>query len=440
MKASLRFSVFGLLSAVSSVALAMLWSGPVAAQQCRWQCGGGVSVLAPCNSRSDPCPPPAPRTSSPSSGGGYQAPSYDYEAARRAQEAAAAAERQRQAEAERIERERLAEEKRKNDEFIRNRDATVNTLKGSSGGAMSQLKGLAGTDSSGLRGSGFDTGSQLKSAPAAVVDTRNEPAELGGKSNLKGAIAKPSKPAPHTDASVVDARNVPSGLPKGLDNAIASAYSDAPSGVSDRVRKGFQAVMSKDWKVAKAWFQDALNRDPTNAGLKRLVALTDGPQQANKQPATVDAKGANVPPSKAKPASTSPTNPNLQLPDPNDIRFLFPGLQAMKDKAAPVFKTLPDGRVVQMPQDSDMEFLFGPRGASSASPASAPKPTPTFIVGKNGQLIQVPENSDQKSATYIIGKDGKLLQVPQPSDSLLLFPGNSPATTPKPAGQSGKTK
>ena len=70
------------------------------------------------------------------------------------------------------------------------------------------------------------------------------------------------KPAPSADTSVVDARNVPSGLPKGLDNAIASAYLSAPPGVSDRVRKGFQAVMVRDWKVAKAWFQDALNRDP----------------------------------------------------------------------------------------------------------------------------------------------------------------------------------
>lgn len=149
MKTKLRFLVFGLLPAVSSVALAMLWSGPVAAQQCRVQCGGGVSVLAPCNTRTDPCP----RPSSPApGGGGYQAPSYDYEAARRAQEAAAAAERQRQAEAERIERERLAEEKRKNDEFIRNRDATARTLRGGIGTSASPNDG-------GLRGSStVDTG------------------------------------------------------------------------------------------------------------------------------------------------------------------------------------------------------------------------------------------------------------------------------------------
>ena len=74
---------------------------------------------------------------------------------------------------------------------------------------------------------------------------------------------------------MVDARNVPSGLSKAVDNAIASAYSDAPPGVSDRVRKGFQAVADRDWKVAQAWFEDALNRDPGNANLKHLVAILD---------------------------------------------------------------------------------------------------------------------------------------------------------------------
>jgi len=71
--------------------------------------------------------------------------------------------------------------------------------------------------------------------------------------------------------NVVDTRNVPSGLPRAIDDAIAGAYRDAPPGVIDRVRKGFQAVMTRDWEVARAWFSDALNRDPTNAGLKSLI-------------------------------------------------------------------------------------------------------------------------------------------------------------------------
>jgi len=103
--------------------------------------------------------------------------------------------------------------------------------------------------------------------------------------NYLTAVNRTAKPesAPGADASVVDARNVPSGLSKSVENAIVSAYSDAAPGVSDRVRKGFQAVMDRDWKVAKAWFEDAFNRDPGNANLKRLVALVGQTPEVKKQ-------------------------------------------------------------------------------------------------------------------------------------------------------------
>lgn len=80
---------------------------------------------------------------------------------------------------------------------------------------------------------------------------------------------------PLSDPMVVNACNVPSGLPQGVERAIAGAYKDAPPGVTERVSKGFQSVMTRDWKVAKAWFEDALNHDPTNLGIKRLAALCD---------------------------------------------------------------------------------------------------------------------------------------------------------------------
>ena len=80
-----------------------------------------------------------------------------------------------------------------------------------------------------------------------------------------------------SDATLVDAQEVSSGLPISVINAIADVFSDAPPGVSDRVRKGFQAVMTKDWDAARAWFQDALNRDPGNAGLKSFIVAVDSP-------------------------------------------------------------------------------------------------------------------------------------------------------------------
>lgn len=70
-----------------------------------------------------------------------------------------------------------------------------------------------------------------------------------------------------TDTMVVDARNVPSGLPKSVDDAIPHT----PSG--ERVRKGFEAIQDGDWLVALAWFKDARNKEPGNPGLGRLVDL-----------------------------------------------------------------------------------------------------------------------------------------------------------------------
>ena len=63
--------------------------------------------------------------------------------------------------------------------------------------------------------------------------------------------------------------------PKMFDSVVANVVPKASAEVSERVRKGFQAVMNQDWKTSKAWFEDALSRDPKNLGLKRLVALAD---------------------------------------------------------------------------------------------------------------------------------------------------------------------
>lgn len=186
-----------------------------------------------------------------SSSGSAAAPGYDYEAARRAQEAAA--ERQRQEDANRIKREQqAAEEKRQKDAaFIRDRDSAANSLKGSAGAAMPQLKGLAGTDNSGLKGSGFDTGSRSLKGGSDHADQKLH-----------------SKPASHTDTSVVDAR-VP------MEGAYLTGQVPElkKSPAADRITKGFQAVIKHDWPLALAWFQDALNRDPGNAALKRSVDL-----------------------------------------------------------------------------------------------------------------------------------------------------------------------
>ena len=77
------------------------------------------------------------------------------------------------------------------------------------------------------------------------------------------------------DPNVAVVINLPSTLPKAIEDAMAGVYKNAPAGVSERVRKGFQAVMTKDWKVARVWFQEALNIDPDNEGLKKFIVLCD---------------------------------------------------------------------------------------------------------------------------------------------------------------------
>jgi len=138
------------------------------------------------------------------------------------------------------------------------------------------------------------------------------------------------------DPMIVDAQNVPSGLPKSVDDAIASGYTSAPPGVGDRVRKGFQAIATHDWKLAKAWFEDALNHDPDNAGLKRLVELADYTEKRVQQD-----KAAS---------STNKSTPQLhvQLPEDSDMELLFPG---WKPPASPISSD-------KLPKDSDIVFLF----------------------------------------------------------------------------------
>lgn len=208
------------------------------------------------------------------------------------------------------------------------------------------------------------------------------PAGNSGGLDFTATVAPPGKSAATLsfgDSMVVDAGNLPSGLDQATENAIAKAYANAPPVVSERVRKGFQAVMERDWKMAKAWFEDALNRDPGNPGLQRLVVLSDDSQQHVQ--GSINGK--------------------------------------------------PDDRALQLPSDSDILLLF------DIPPAR--KPTPTFIIGKDGQMIQVPENSDQESPTYIKGKDGKLIEVPQPKDIDLFF-GDSPTETSNPTVEPGKAK
>lgn len=134
----------------------------------------------------------------------------------------------------------------------------VDTLPSLSGGGPDFDHGSAnpGVNSPGLNISDAD----------GLRDGPNDPSKGNNASSLKISDAD----------NVVDARNVPSGLPKNVDDAI-------PHGpVGDRVRKGFECVMEHDWPAAKAWFEDALHQDPTDAGVARLIDLAKWTMQREK--------------------------------------------------------------------------------------------------------------------------------------------------------------
>lgn len=130
----------------------------------------------------------------------------------------------------------------------------------------------------------------------------NSPNAGDSKSGLDfiAAGATPSKVTSTTktnelefgDPKVVDARNVPSELAKETEHAIDGAYKNAPAGVTERVRKAFQAVETKNWEVAKVWFKDALKLDPDNKELKTLIQLCDYPpikdQKTNNPQETIE--------------------------------------------------------------------------------------------------------------------------------------------------------
>lgn len=220
---------------------------------------------------------------------------YDNGAAIREQQRRDEEQRQRDAEAEQQRRieanKRRIEEAARQAKFLEDRDAAAGTLRGSTGASVSSSGGLRGSTatsgSNSLRGSSvvsncadwmkqFDGSQwricvgddgrrhceQSKNGSISRISCSGSSADSGLRGLRTGTTA-----TPNTDPMVVDARNVPSGLPKSVDDAIPHT----PSG--ERVRKGFQAVQDGDWKVALAWFKDALNKEPGDPGISRLVDL-----------------------------------------------------------------------------------------------------------------------------------------------------------------------
>jgi tetratricopeptide (TPR) repeat protein len=255
---------------------------------------------------------------------------------------------------------------------------------------LSQLRGLS-------QGGSFDSGTGLKGIGStdsglkglASTDSGLKNAPYYGDSGVVKTLPV------NTDPMVVDARNVPSGLPKSIDDAIASGYSGAPPGVGDRVRKAFQAIQTHDWKAAKAWFQDALNYDPDNAGLKRLVDLADYTEKFREQKAASTSNVSNKPltdeeiPADADPRTYALTSGKIhsleawkrfidskypqidpsKLPKDSDIEFLFPGLPALEAKEMNDYMT--DAFVKMTENDPELKRTSQPKASQPQQPDSS---------------------------------------------------------------------
>lgn len=100
-------------------------------------------------------------------------------------------------------------------------------------------------------------------------DAPNSPSKAGsGSLDFTASVAAPSRPSVSGDPKVVDAR-----VPRDGAHLTDQVPELKNSPAADRISKGFQAVIKHDWLAALAWWQDALNRDPNNAALKRSVEL-----------------------------------------------------------------------------------------------------------------------------------------------------------------------
>jgi hypothetical protein len=263
-------------------------------------------------------------------------------------EAAAEAKRRRDEELKQqridAEKQRLAEEAEKQAQFDRDKRE-----------ALGQLKRAANGDD-------FDSASGLKgvgSADSGLKDTWNP----GGSSGLKTLSDV------NTDPMVVDARNVPTGLPK----SVAAEIPDTPAG--NRVRKGFEAIQAHDWPVALAWFKDALNHDPGNAGIQRLIELAQFTMEREERPHPSSTPAKPAPATHAQ-VKAAPVDPDRLM----DTQMNADDLAAERDRQA-LNKQLDTQMNADLAKSIDAfnrnYFLRHPelpKPAKPSSPAQATKP------------------------------------------------------------------
>jgi tetratricopeptide (TPR) repeat protein len=153
------------------------------------------------------------------------------------------------------------------------------------------------------------------------------------------------------DTRTVDVRCVPSGLGKFIDDSIGKEFAKSPPGVSDRVRKGFQSLMTQDRSVALSWFKQALSLDPNNEGLKRLIELTDYTLNYQSRPKVINQSNQLILPQDNGAMLipvilhlTEPQGPKNQAPQKGNEELMLTPTKESKN--------------LQLPQRDDIALLF----------------------------------------------------------------------------------
>lgn len=118
--------------------------------------------------------------------------------------------------------------------------------------------------------------------------------------------------------------------------------------------RGMDAVATRDWRLALAWFQTAQLRDPGNAALARAIILSSWTLQ-NREATAAQPGGAG--------------QGALQVPSEQDLELIFGSrLQAPAQSGA---GAPPPSAALQVPRSEDLEFLFTQRAFDPAHSAAA---------------------------------------------------------------------
>lgn len=237
--------------------------------------------------------------------------------------------------------------------------------------------------------------------------------ELKGVDSTKFVVkdisdSTPKPCAPSQSAMAVDACDPGTDLPKGIADAIESVFKDSPRAVTDRVRKGFNAVMQRDWKLASVWLRDALGREPNNVPLRIFALLVEHDKKPSDLPPALDAEIQKLFDEVLK----SPQVRRGRLVNVDDSRKLIEDAIYSLPKKSP---TIP-------PAKSDSDLLFFPDEFITTTLGTR-RPV-EYMINSKGAVVEVPADYRGAGDTYIrLAGTSDFVPVPSMNDLNLLFPG-----------------